>query len=74
MKFPIEGFQGEATRTVNAYLALSFDATFLIFCHPVHVFFWKNTHSLAYWVPELNKKTMRKVIGKQQIITGNNLV
>lgn len=28
MKFPIEGFQGEATRTVNAYLALSFDATF----------------------------------------------
>ena len=43
----------------------------LIFHHSVPVLFWEIL-SLPYWGLELRDKAMRKVIGKGQILTGNN--
>lgn len=72
MKVSIEQFEGEAKRTVNTYLAPSFRRTSCILS-PCACVLLENTHSLAYWEPELNDKTIGKVLGNRQILIGESI-
>lgn len=65
MKVSIEQFEGEAKRTVNTYLAPSFRRTSYILSPCACV--------LAYWEPELNDKTIGKVLGNRQILIGESI-